>query len=72
MLSDKFYEMWGLTLEGGEERTYAIDAEVRKLEAVVELVRIVTNIMWNISGDRATKEAVSELHDALADLEDGE
>lgn len=34
MLSERFYEMWGLTLEGGEERTYAINEDVAKLEAV--------------------------------------
>ena len=73
-LSNKFYEMWGLTFEGGEERTYAIDAEVRQLEEVVRLTRQL-NIRLEGTEPEVDVEYTNDwgifrdLYAALADLE---
>ncbi len=35
-LSERFYEIWGLTFEGAEERTYALKDEIAQLEATLD------------------------------------
>lgn len=39
-LTERFYEMWGLTFEGGEERTYSIMKEVAQLEEALTVKQL--------------------------------
>ena len=68
-LSERFYEIWGLTHEGGEERTYALRYEVKQLEAENEAFKNrIRNSLFGMTTEQENEwlaEVVKEHTDAL-------